>query len=236
MRVSAFPLTLIVLAAGVGCGGFGSAPRAPAQAAPPAGSISPGDGPLAGATAGGQSNTFSHEGTVAASAVDLFQRLLDEGPPEVAARLHSCQKLKIRALAQLLTSRGVDLTGNGPAAQLLRNGAGTLGAPSYDSRVAETVVPTTAGLAKLFDIFTQAAPEIIANLPSAKACSLAGASVRLFDDQGACVREGASCLLGFTATDQHLGLCNRAVHEASSPAAGRNIAVAALLAAAHTCE
>jgi hypothetical protein len=225
--------TLILLLV-CACGGFqgGVTPPAPPAPAPPA--------PEAQvmAASGGQKNTFDHETTQAEArtAGDLLTQLTDEGPAEVSGRMHSCAKLKVRALRGLLGSRGVDVSGDGPVGRALAGGATTLGAAHYDDRVAEAVTATTAGLVKQFDIFVLAAPELIANIGKAKACQLRSAPAQLFDAAGRCDASGITCLLGVPASDAHLALCNRAVAQASSREVGKNLAVAALLAAGHTCE
>jgi hypothetical protein len=191
-------------------------------------------------TAGAPDNTFDHDND-AIDPFELLSRLQREGPIEVSSRLHSCQKLTFRALAYLLASRGVDLSAPGAngipsAGELFRTGAQALGAANFDARVAEAVEPTAAGMTRLYDIFVQAAPQIIANLPNMPACQVRGEGAQLFDGAGACQQAGVTCLLGFPATAEHLALCNQIIGQASSPALGRVIAVAALLSAAHSCE
>ncbi|HJZ86371.1 MAG TPA: hypothetical protein VKN99_14420 [Polyangia bacterium] len=191
-------------------------------------------------TVGGESNTFSHDND-SVDPFDLLARLEREGPDEVSARLHSCQKITYAALAHLLASRGVDLSAPGAngipsAGELFQGGAQALGAPNYDARVAEAVEPTAAGATKLFDIFVQAAPQIIANLPNVAACQVRGAGVPVFGSDGRCNPEGLTCLMGYPATDQHVALCNLVLTQASSPGVGRIVAVAALMSAVHTCE
>jgi len=60
--------------------------------------------------------------------------------------------------------------------------------------------------------------------------------VQLFDGGDACLADGISCLIGVPAEQAHVDHCNMTVHGATSLANGRRIAVAALLAAAYTCE
>jgi hypothetical protein len=81
-----------------------------------------------------------------------------------------------------------------------------------------------------------AAPEIIANLASRPECTVGGVPARIFNDAGQCTADGISCLIGAPATAGHIEICNQMVSRASTPERGRTIAVAALMAAAHTCE
>ena len=168
----------------------------------------------------------------------------EEGAPEVRARLHSCQKLQVEALRGLLLGLGValdappgnDMGGPLSAAALFQQGAQALGAADYDARVGERITWTTAGATKLFDIFVQAAPEIIAKLPAAPLCSEGAGGPAMFDAEGRCDRDAVTCLIGSPATDEHLVVCDSLIDSATSPERGREIAVAALLSAAYSCE
>ena len=100
----------------------------------------------------------------------------------------------------------------------------------------EAIEGTTSGDTKLFDIFVQAAPEIIAAMPNAAACMVAGAPTSMFDAQGKCTQAGVSCLQGMPATQDQVDLCNIALTEGSTSAVGQAIAVGTILAAANTCE
>src|SRR4029077_7768743 len=95
---------------------------------------------------------------------------------------------------------------------------------------------TTASAAKLFDIFTAAAPEIIAGMPLRAECTVGGVAAKMFNDAGQCTIDGITCLIGVPATAAHLDLCNSILSKASTPELGQIIAVAPLAAAAHTCE
>lgn len=192
-------------------------------------------------TSGNESNTFDHEND-APDPFEVLSRYQEQGPPEVAARLHSCQKVRYETLGTLLRQLGVDLQRNAPngqprtAGQLYRGGAGALGAPNYQARISEAIELTTSGATKLFDVFVQAAPEIIAAMPNNDHCKKAGAAVSMFDDNGKCTLDGISCLTGVAATQAQKDLCDQVLTEASSPQIGQAIAVASILAAAHTCE
>ncbi|MBK8255095.1 MAG: hypothetical protein IPK82_20845 [Polyangiaceae bacterium] len=196
-----------------------------------------------GAFAGGQDNTFDHMAGLGddapKDAFEVLQQREEEGPAEIRTRLHSCQKIQVTTLRNMLSSLGVNLdaTGNPPTAgQLLKEGTGALGAANYDARVGETIVWTAAGAAKLFDIFVQAAPEIIANLPNMPQCQIDGVGVQLFDENNVCVADGITCIIGRPATPEHVAICNSVVNNASSIENGKNIAVATILSAAHSCE
>ncbi len=196
-----------------------------------------------GAFAGGQKNTFDHMATLGNDqAKDPFQVLKErqeEGPAEVRTRLHSCQKIQVTTLRSILVGFGVniDATGDPPTAgQLLKEGTGALGAANYDARVGESIVWTAAGAAKMFDILVQAAPEIIANLPSSAQCQIDGVGPQVFDENNKCVEDAVTCLIGRPATADHVAICNSVVQQASDVETGKKIAVATLLSAAHSCE
>jgi len=165
---------------------------------------------------------------------DELDRIQREGPPRYTSRVHSCPKMRYRTIGNVLASRGVDVaaTGELAAGQAWRDGAAALGAPNYAGRVRENIDLGLATTAKLFDIYVQAAPEIIANLGQRPACP----GARLFDDSNRCEWAGVSCLLGIPATPTHLALCNTTVARAADLTTGKQLAVAVLAAAAHTCE
>jgi hypothetical protein len=201
----------------------------------------PGNEP--GAFAGGEDNTQSHMGDlgdgVFKDPFEVLAQRMEEGPPEVRTRLHSCQKLQNTSLRNLLTSLGVnmDATGDPPTAgQLLNGGTSALGAANYDARVGEGIVWTAAGAAKLFDIFVQAAPEIINNLPNADQCKVDGVGPSMFDASNQCNADAIACITGRPATPSHVAICNKVVTSASDVEKGKRIAVATLMSAAHSCE
>lgn len=196
-----------------------------------------------GAFVGGDDNTFDHMAGLGndapKDAFEILKQREEEGPADVRTRLHSCQKMQITTLRNVLQNFGVNLdaTGDPPTAgQLLKNGTGALGAANYDARVGESLVWTAAGAAKMFDIWVQAAPEIIANLPNMPQCQIDGVGPQVFDENNQCVEDAITCLIGRPATPEHLAICNSAVANASSVENGKNIAIATLLSAAHSCE
>jgi hypothetical protein len=209
----------------------------PQGVAPPSSDPGPGGELAAGTT----TTTFDHD-LDERDPFDILRQKQEEGSPLVATRLHSCQKMSYAALGNLLASRGVDLKatakpGDLPTAgDLYRDGGQALGAPNYAARLREPTQNTTAGATKLMDIFMQAAPEIIANMPNVAACRVNGQPTSMFDGSGDCTMDGVSCIIGAPATQQHVALCNQALIEASSRDIGQRIAVAALMAAAHTCQ
>lgn len=169
----------------------------------------------------------------------VLARSQEEGRPEIASRLHGCQKMQVATLGNLLRSFGVDLSQNatGLTAGALYNGGGqALGAATFASRTPEGTEVTTAGATKLFDIFVQAAPTIITAMPTLARCRVAGQPTNMFDTAGRCTLDGISCLQGYPATEAHQAICDAAVQRGSTPQIGRTIAVAAILAANHTCE
>lgn len=189
-------------------------------------------------SSGDPNNTFNHP----QDDVDPFailQRVQDQGPPEISTRMHSCQKLKYATLGNLLTALGVNMakTATPPSAgQLYKGGGGAMGAPNYGARVPEAIALTAAGATKLFDIFTQAASEVIAAMPTATACMKAGVATDMFDAQGNCTLDGIACLQGAPATQAQLDVCNSVLSAGSTAAIGKAVAVATILSSAHTCE
>jgi hypothetical protein len=131
------------------------------------------------------------------------------------------------------------------AGYLYFSGKDSFGVPRLNSRMAERDEHSTASAMKMMDVFIQAAPQIIANISNpakAPACTLNGKNLPMFDPKdGSCVEESVSCLIGTPATEDHVLLCNLLVQKANvndsiDVAKKRNIAVAALLAAAHSCQ
>lgn len=130
------------------------------------------------------------------------------------------------------------------AGYLYFTGKDALGYPKLDSRLGEKEEHSTASAMKLMDIFIQAAPQIIANISDtskAPACTLNGKNLPMFALDGSCVEESVSCLIGYPATDDHMLLCNLLLQKAipgdmSDLIKKRNIIVAVLLSAAHSCQ
>ena len=203
-------------------------------------------------TTGDEDNTFDHFNDPGESGqkdpFEILKERAQEGPPEIRTRLHSCTKVSYAALGEFLASRGVDLDKTAPnnqpktAGQLYKAGGDALGAARFDAREGETYFHTASGATKLFDIFVQAAPEIIANVEKVEACKLNGVGKPMFDPMtGACVYESLSCVMGRPATEDDLAICDLMLDTAKTGdladlAIKRNITVAAFLAAAHTCE
>jgi len=198
-----------------------------------------------------QENTFDHFNDPGSSGskdpFEILEQRAEEGPPEVRTRLHSCTKVSYASLGQLLASRGVNLaatSSSGPktAGELYKNGGDALGVAKFDAREGETYFHTTASATKLFDIFVQAAPEIIANIQNQDACKYNGVGKPMFDaTTGKCVYESVSCIMGRPATADDMTICNLLVEQAAPGDQAdltnkRKIAVAVFLSAAHTCE
>ncbi len=188
-----------------------------------------------GGTAGSDGTTFNHDND-GTDPFAVLQRLQNEGPPEVSTRMHSCQKMKYGTVGNVLKQLGVNMaaTGGTSAAQIYKNGSQAMGAPNYGARVPEAIELTTAGATKLFDVFVQAAPEIIAAMPMI--AKKGGQPVSMFDAGGKCTADGIAFLQGAPATQAQVDLCNNVLGSASSAQIGQTLAVATLLAAAHTCE
>src|SRR5439155_11374617 len=110
---------------------------------------------------------------------------------------------------------------------------------NYGGRVPEMIIPSTAALSKEFDILVAASIEIQA---AAKAGTLnmpACPSTQLIDTTGNFTKDGLSCLMGKPATADHISIANDAIAQAVSQSLtkdqGQQIAIAAILEAAHTC-
>ncbi|HSR95728.1 MAG TPA: hypothetical protein VLM79_01605 [Kofleriaceae bacterium] len=192
--------------------------------------------PPAGGTTGGDGTTFNHDNS-AINIWDYIDRLNKEGPLAFTSRMHSCKKLPYATLGSLLTGLGVDLTrsASGSAGALYRDGRAALGAADYPNR-REGGLVTTAAAARQLDIFLAAADEIIAAIPMIARCKIGGAGVQLFDTADHCLIDGIACLIGVPAQQAHVDQCNATITRASSHAAGKRLAVAALLGASYTCE
>lgn len=163
-----------------------------------------------------------------------LERLQHEGPPRYTSRVHGCTKMRYRTLGNVLASRGVALgaAGEVSAGTIYTSSQAALGAPNYAARTRENIELGLATTSKMFDIFVQAAPEIIAALPTRPEC----AGAMLFDAANHCSADGVSCLLGVPATAAHLQICDQTVASAGDVESGKRLAVAVLAAAAHTCE
>lgn len=167
-----------------------------------------------------------------------LEREQREGPPRYTSKLHSCAKMRVATLGNVLASRGVDLaaTPELSAGRIYRTSTIALGAANYAARTRENIELGVATASKIFDIYVQAAPEIIANMPSRAECQRNGQPAQLFDSSNHCVESGFSCLIGTRATPEHLAVCNETIKRAADPESGKRLAVALLAAAAHTCE
>jgi hypothetical protein len=164
------------------------------------------------------------------------------GSAEVVARLHSCSKITYAGLGNILKGRGVNLaaTGTNSAALLYKGGASALGVASYAGRVPEMILPSTAALSKEFDIMVAAAQEIQADIKAGTLTSTSCPSTIIIDTSGNFTKDGLTCLMGKPATPDHISIANDAVAEAVSQGLtkdqGQQIAISAILEAAHTCE
>jgi len=167
-----------------------------------------------------------------------LEREQREGPPRYTSRLHSCAKMRVATLGNLLASRGVNMgaTAELSAGRMYKTSAIALGAANYAARTRENIELGVATASKIFDIYVQAAPELIAAIPVRPECYRNGQPAQLFDSSNHCVESGFSCLIGTRATPQHLAVCNETIKRANDPESGKQLAVALLAAAAHTCE
>lgn len=190
-----------------------------------------------GSTSGGEGNTFDHP-TDGYSPWDLIDRLSQQGPPKFTSRVHSCPKIRVATLGNVLTSVGINVGNatNLSAGQLYTSGFNALGAPNFANRIRENISATTSGMSRMFDIFAAGADEIIAAVPTLARCQVGGVGAQLFDANNSCRPDGITCITGIPATPAHLDFCNLAVTGASDIATGKRLAVAAMMAASYTCE
>jgi len=196
--------------------------------------------------AAGEGNTQHHFAQMGSGENGEYNNSADEvkaqdqqiGSPVVVARLHGCTKIPYASLGNVLSSRGINVmnTQQMSAGQLYKTGAAALGVASYAGRVPEMLVPSTAALSKQFDIMLAAAREIQMNKPAMSGCT----NVQITDAQGNFTKDGLSCLMGKPATQAHVTVANDTITQAQaqglSQAEGQQIAIGALLSAAHTCE
>ena len=231
MVIAAFSLAGCLNGGGGMGSGTGTGDGTGDQTQTPGGSLGIGSGN----TSGGPGNTFDHDND-AEDPFAVLQRIQQQGPPEVSERIHSCEKMKYATVGKVLAGLGVNMaaTGATSAAVLYKNGSQAMGAPNYGARVSESIELSTAGATKLFDIFVQAAPEVIAAIPNVAKKN--GAAIQMFDSAGKCTSDGIAFLQGAPATQAQVDLCNNILGSASTAAIGQTLAVGTLLAAAHTCE
>jgi hypothetical protein len=191
--------------------------------------------PPPGSTSGSTDTTFDHDNNQI-SPWDLLERLQEEGPPSFTSHVHSCSKVRYATLGNVLRSVGIDPTNtaNLSAGDLYQTGYNALGGPNYANRIRENIGVTTSGASREYDIFAAGADEVIAAFAAGTIARCPGAT--LFDANNACQPSGVECLLGVPADAAHLDLCNLTVTKASDIETGKRIAVAAMLAAAYTCE
>lgn len=197
----------------------------------------PPDQPMPGSTTGGDGTTFDHENDTI-SVWDLIERLTKEGPPSFTSQMHSCSKVRYSTLGNVLTSLGVNLANatNPSAGQLYTSGAASMGAPNYANRIRENLAVTTSGASRMFDTLAAGADEIMAAVATSPRCQTPAGAPVLIDANNQCHLEGITCLIGVPATQGHVELCNLTITRASNPTIGKRLAVAAMLAAAYTCE
>lgn len=189
-------------------------------------------------TSGSTTTTFDHDNTDSISPWELLDRLTKEGPPTFTSHMHSCPKVKYATLGQVLQGVGISTASTSvtgvAAGDLYTNGMAALGAANYANRIRENIAITTSGASREFDIFAAGAPEVLTAFTNNAIARCPGA--QLFDGAGACQASGITCLIGQPATSAHVQFCNLTVTSASDVATGKKLAVAAILAAAYTCE
>ncbi len=185
--------------------------------------------------AGRDPTSFHHENDPAATGTEPAARAT--GSPEVTSRLHGCGKITVASLRNILVSRGLIGDGARPGgapsgADLYLNAAtpAALGGANYNSRTPEAPFASTSAMSKMFDIFTMASYDAVSPTWTAPACP----DVKLLGGDGKFTKDGLSCLMGKPAREEHVAIANDAI--VKNPADGAKLAIAALLAAAHTCQ
>lgn len=186
--------------------------------------------------AGGEEGTFNHvndpAGVTDGPQPDPGQRALETaaaGGAVASARMHACGKLSLRGMGNLLKSRGASTQNQG----LVTNAANAaaLGGPNYTGRIPEAPFASTSSMGKAFDIYASVSADVVKPDWAPPGCP----GVKLLDS-GKFTKDGVSCLIGKPAKPEHMALADDLVAQAENPTDGQRIAVAALLAAAHTCE
>jgi hypothetical protein len=195
------------------------------------------DAPPPGNTTGSDDTTFDHDNNQI-SVWDLIDRLTKEGPPSFSSQMHGCSKVRYATLGNVLKSVGVNTANTAAlsAGLLYTQGGASLGVANYAARVRENLAISISGASREFDIFAAGANEIIAAVPGLARCQVNGVAPVLFDGSNQCHLEGLSCIMGMQATPAHVELCNLTITRASTPDIGKRMAVAAIMAAAYTCE
>jgi hypothetical protein len=77
-------------------------------------------------------------------------------------------------------------------------------------------------------------------MPTLPQCQIDGVGPNAFNEDNTCNEDAVSCLIGKPATEEHLAICDYIVSSAGEDPAeidqAKQIAIAAVLAAAYTCE
>jgi len=217
-----FKIKMTILVASLGLGACSTDIEDEPQNVPPSGS-----------TSGDETSTFDHEND-GYSPWELIDRLAKEGPPRYTSKVHSCPKVRYATLGNVLRSVGINTANatNLSAGQLYTSGFNAMGGPNFANRIRENISVTTSGASRMFDVFAAGATEIITAMPTLARCG--GAA--MFDANNQCRADGITCLIGQPAQPAHLDFCNLTVTSASDVNVGKQIAVAAIMAAAYTCE
>jgi hypothetical protein len=194
--------------------------------------------PPPGSTSGNQGTTFNHDNS-GIDPFDLLARLQQEGPPRYTSHVASCAKVRVKTLGNVMASVGMNPANMTAlsAGDLYVTGYNALGGSNYAARVRENISITTSGASREFDIFAAGAPETIAAVTANTITRCP--NVQLFDTTTtptSCRADGITCLIGVPASATHIELCNLTIQNASDSATGEKLAVAAILAAAYTCE
>jgi hypothetical protein len=112
----------------------------------------------------------------------------------------------------------------------------SFGVADYANRNAEATQVGTAQLAKMGDLFIEAAPEILEKFATAPRCG----GVSLLDGQSHFTREALSCIGGEVASDDQVTLAgqliDRAVAQGMTQQGAQELVIAGYLSAQFTCR
>jgi len=187
--------------------------------------------------------------------------IVNNASEQTTAKNYGCGPLGYRAAGNLLIGLGVDLkidpllvplptagmnnnnnnnnnnNQNATAAQTAyANAKSSFGVADYANRNPEATQVGTAQLAKMGDLFIEAAPEVLQKFNASPRCG----GVTLLDDQSHFSREALSCIGGEVATDDQVKLAaqlmDRAIAQGMTPEGAQELVVAGYLSAQFTCR
>lgn len=205
--------------------------------------VTPDDPSGGDSTSGNEDTTYDHDNS-GKTPFEVLAEQQEQGPSRYTAVIHKCTKIPYAVLGNVLRSRGIAFPGAANSAGVLyTTGAGQIGAPNFSVLLRENPLLTTSGVARAMDIWAAGSTEIIAGFANIEACKINGTAPPLFDAAGTkCNAAAFTCLSGVPVTPAHLDICEKTIAGAKNAAGnpdqaiGQRLAVAVMLAAAHTCD